>query len=140
MNYFTVDILTPEKTVATGIPAESLIIPTVRGQINVLPNHTHIINELSTGVLTIFGGADDPDVDYSVSGGICKVLNDRVIVMGHTAEKNTDINLERAEAALQNALERLNSGDTMTDSEIEHYRHKAERAQIRIQLAQTHQK
>ncbi len=134
MNYFTVDILTPEKIVAEGIPAESLLIPTVRGQINVLPNHTHIINELTTGVLTVFGGADDPDVDYSVSGGICKVLNDRVIVMSHTAEKYSDIDLERAQQALQHAQEKLTSGEPLTDEEIEQYRNKAERAQIRIQL------
>ncbi len=137
MNYFTVDILTPEKIVAEGIPAESLLIPTVRGQINVLPHHTHIINELTTGVLTVFGGADDPDVDYSVSGGICKVLNDRVIVMSHTAEKNSEIDLERAEAALKNAQDRLISEEPLTDAEIEQYRHKAERAAIRIQLAKT---
>lgn len=137
MNYFTVDILTPEKIVAEGIPAESLLIPTVRGQINVLPHHTHIINELKTGVLTAFGGADDPDVDYSVSGGICKVLNDRVIVMAHTAEKKVDIDLERAEAALKNAQDRLTSGDPLTDEEVEQFRHKAERAEIRIQLAKT---
>ena len=134
MNYFTVDILTPEKIVAEGIPAESLLIPTVRGQINVLPNHTHIINELTTGVLTVFGGADDPDVDYSVSGGICKVLNDRVIVMSHTAEKYSDIDLERAQQALKHAQEKLTSGEPLTDEEIEQYRNKAERAQIRIQL------
>ena len=138
MNYFTVDILTPEKIVAKGVPAESLIIPTVRGQINVLPNHTHIINELSTGVLTVFGSADDPDIDYSVSGGICKVLNDKVIVMTHVAEKNTDIDLERAERALQHAKDKLHSSDeVLSDEEIEQYRNKAERAEIRIQLSKT---
>ncbi|MBC99685.1 MAG: ATP synthase F1 subunit epsilon [Halobacteriovoraceae bacterium] len=139
MNYFTVDILTPEKIVAEGIPAESLLIPSVRGQINVLPNHTHIINELATGVLTVFGGADDPDVDYSVSGGICKVLNDKVIVMTHIAEKNTEIDLERAERALEHAQEKLNSGEPLSDAKVEQYRNKAERAQIRIQLAKTNQ-
>lgn len=138
MNYFTVDILTPEKIVAKGVPAESLIIPTVRGQINVLPNHTHIINELSTGVLTVFGSADDPDIDYSVSGGICKVLNDKVIVMTHVAEKNTEIDLERAERALQHAKDKLHSSDeVLSDEEIEQYRNKAERAEIRIQLSKT---
>jgi len=137
MNYFTVDILTPEKIVAEGIPAESLLIPTVRGQINILPNHTHIINELHTGILTVYGGADDPDLDYSVSGGICKVLNDKVIIMSHTAEKNTDIDLHRAEQALANAQERLQSGEPLTDREIEQFRNKAERAKIRIQLAST---
>jgi F-type H+-transporting ATPase subunit epsilon len=55
MKYYTVDILTPSKIIAKNIPAESLLIPTVRGQINVLENHTHIVSKLSTGVLTVFG-------------------------------------------------------------------------------------
>ena len=136
MNYFTVDVLTPEKVVAKDIPAESMLIPTVRGQINILPHHTHLINRLSTGVLSIFGGADDPDRHFSVTYGICKVLEDKVIIMSHTSEENTEISAERAEAALNAALDRLNSGDAMTDVELEKYRRKAERAQLRVQLAQ----
>lgn len=134
MNFFTVDILTPEKVVVQGVPAESLLIPTVRGQINVLPKHTHIINELKTGVLTIFGGADDPDVNYFVSGGICKVLNDRVIVMSHLAEAQKEIDAEVAQQTLERAQEVLQSGDLLTDEDIEKYRNKLERAQIQIQL------
>ena len=136
MNYFTVDVLTPEKVVAKDIPAESMLIPTVRGQINILPHHTHLINRLSTGVLSIFGGADDPDRHFSVTYGNCKVLEDKVIIMSHTSEENTEISAERAEAALNAALDRLNSGDAMTDVELEKYRRKAERAQLRVQLAQ----
>lgn len=136
MNYFTVDVLTPEKVVAKDIPAESMLIPTVRGQINILPHHTHLINRLSTGVLSIFGGADDPDRHFSVTYGICKVLEDKVIIMSHTSEENTEISAERAEEALNAALERLNSGEALSDDEIEKYRRKAERAQLRMQLAQ----
>jgi F-type H+-transporting ATPase subunit epsilon len=137
MNYFTVDVLTPEKTVAKGIPAESLLIPTIRGQINVLPHHTHIINRLSTGVLTIFGGADDPDRDFSVSHGICKVLEDRVIIMSHTAEECDAIDVERANRALENAEGKLNSGEALSDEDLIKFRRKAERAKLRIQMAQS---
>ncbi len=136
MNYFTVDVLTPEKIVAKGIPAESLLIPTVRGQINILPHHTHLINKLSTGVLTIFGGADDPDLDYSISHGICKVLEDRVIIMSHTAEECTVIDESRATRALEHAEAKLNGGEPLTDEELTKYRRKAERAKLRLQLSQ----
>lgn len=136
MNYFTVDVLTPEKVVAKDVPAESLLIPTVRGQINVLPHHTHLINRLSTGVLSIFGGADDPDRHFSVTYGICKVLEDKVIIMSHTSEENREISAERAQQALDAALERLNSGEALTDAEVEKYRRKVERAQLRVQLSQ----
>ena len=136
MNYFTVDLLTPEKVVAKDIPAESLIIPTVRGQINVLPHHTHIINRLGTGVLSIFGGADDPYRHFSVTYGICKVLENKIIIMSHTSEENHEIDEERATRALENATIHLNSEEPMTDDEVEKFRRKAERAQLRIQLAQ----
>lgn len=136
MNYFTVDVLTPEKVVARDVPAESLLIPTVRGQINILPHHTHLINRLSTGVLSIFGGADDPDRHFSVTYGICKVLEDKVIIMSHTSEENHEISAERAQQALEAAQERLNSGDALSDDELEKYRRKVQRAQLRVQLAQ----
>ncbi len=136
MNYFTVDVLTPEKVVAKDVPAESLLIPTVRGQINILPHHTHLINRLSTGVLSIFGGADDPDRHFSVTYGICKVLEDKVIIMSHTSEESHEISVERAQEALEAALSRLNSGDALSDEEVEKYRRKVERAQLRVQLAQ----
>lgn len=136
MNYFTVDLLTPEKVVAKDIPCESLIIPTVRGQINVLPHHTHLINRLSTGVLSIFGGADDPDRHFSVTYGICKVLEDKVIIMSHTSEECKNIDEERAQRALENAQARLSSGDALSDEEIQKFQRKVERAQIRLQIAQ----
>ena len=136
MNYFTVDLLTPEKVVAKDIPAESLIIPTVRGQINVLPHHTHIINRLGTGTLSIFGGADDPDRHFSVTYGICKVLENKVIIMSHTSEENHEIDVERATRALEDAQAHLNSEKPMTDDEVEKFRRKVERAQLRIQIAE----
>jgi F-type H+-transporting ATPase subunit epsilon len=136
MNYFTVDVLTPEKVVAKDVPAESLLIPTVRGQINILPHHTHLINRLSTGELSIFGGADDPDRHFSVTYGICKVLEDKVIIMSHTSEENHEISADRAQEALDNALSRLNGGDALSDDEVEKFRRKAERAHLRLQLSQ----
>jgi len=136
MNYFTVDVLTPEKVVAKDIPAESLLVPTVRGQINILPHHTHLINRLSVGVLSIFGGADDPDRDFAVTHGICKVLEDKVIIMSHTSEEVHEIDVERAKRALEHAESKLSGGEGLSDHEIRKFRRKAERAQLRIQLAQ----
>ena len=39
------------------LPADALIVPTTRGQINILENHTHIVTKLDTGWLSVFGGA-----------------------------------------------------------------------------------
>jgi F-type H+-transporting ATPase subunit epsilon len=136
MKYFVVDILTPSKIIAKAIPAESLLIPTVRGQINVLENHTHIVTTLETGVLTVFGGPDYADRNFIVSGGVCKILENKVVILANTAEESTDVNVERAKLSLQNAEEKLKNTEGLSYEEVDEYVQKAERARLRIQLAE----
>jgi F-type H+-transporting ATPase subunit epsilon len=135
MNNYLVDILTPEKVLARSVPAESLLVPTERGQINVLKDHTHIISKIVPGVVSVFGGADDPDRYFAVTVGICKILDNRVIVLANTAEESRDVDIERAKSALKVAEEKLISSDNLSDDEIVKYRRKAERAKLRIQMA-----
>lgn len=136
MKYYTVDILTPSKIIAKNIPAESLLIPTVRGQINVLENHTHIVSKLSTGVMTVFGGPDYADRHFLVSSGVCKILENKITVLANTSEESTDVNVERAKLSLQNAEEKLKNTEGLSLLEIDEYVQKAERAKLRIQLAE----
>ena len=137
MNYFTVDVLTPSRVLGKGLPAESLLIPTSAGQINVLPEHTHIVIQLSVGTLSVFGGANDADRHFSISHGVCKVLKDKVIILSNSSEEQHDIDVERAERALKFAQEKLSSG-TLVDEELVKFHRKKERAQLRIQLAKNY--
>jgi len=140
MNFFTVDILTPSSVVARNVPAETLLIPTVRGQINVLPEHTHLITKLQPGILSIMGGADDPDRHFSVTTGTCKILKDKVTILAETCEEDKMIDSERAKRALDFATEKLSHPESLTTDESEKYRRKVERAKLRIQLAATAKK
>jgi F-type H+-transporting ATPase subunit epsilon len=135
MNHFTVDVLTPNRVVARDVPAEALLIPTERGQINVLANHTHVVTKLSTGMLSIFGGSDDPDRHFSVSHGICKVLEDKIVILSNTSEEQHEIDSERAARALKYAQDKLAS-ESLDDEELVKYQRKVDRALLRLQLAQ----
>lgn len=139
MNYFLVDVLTPYKVLAKAVPAESLLVPTVRGQINLLPEHTHVIAKLDTGTLSLFGGADDPDRHFSITTGVLKVLGKKITILTNVGEEGKEINLERAQRALKNASDKLLS-ESLSDDELLKYRRKVERAQLRIQIAQKYQK
>jgi F-type H+-transporting ATPase subunit epsilon len=134
MNFFTVDVLTPYNVVARDIPAENVLVPTSRGQINILKEHTHLVTQLDTGELSVFGSEDDPDRFFSISTGICKILKDKVLILANTSEEATDIDVDRATRALENAQSKLKD-ETLTDEEIMKYRRKVERAQLRLQLA-----
>lgn len=134
-NFFTVDILTPSKAVAKNLPAEALLIPTAAGQINVLANHTHIVSKLETGKISVFGGPDDPDRHFTVTAGICKVLENKVTILANTSEEDVEIDAERAKAALNNANEMLNH-TALNDEDYVKYMRKRERAQLRLQMAE----
>jgi F-type H+-transporting ATPase subunit epsilon len=136
MNHYTVDVLTPSNVVVKDMPAESLLVPTVRGQINILAEHTHMVTKLDTGVLTSFGAADDPDRHFVLTTGLCKVLDGKVVILAKTAEETTNIDTDRAEAALKVAQDHLAHPENLTDYEYEKYFRKAERAKIRIQMSQ----
>ncbi len=132
-NHYTVDILTPNKVVAKNLPAESLLIPTEGGQINVLENHTHIVTKLATGELSVFGGSGDADRFFTITAGVCKVLNDKVVILSQVSEENKDIDVERAKKSQKNAEEML-SKDSLTDEERTKYFRKIERSKLRVQL------
>ncbi len=134
MKQFTVDVLTPSRAVARKIPAQALLIPTSRGQINVLPDHTHVVTQLSTGMLSIFGGADDPDRHFTVTHGICKVLEDKIVILSNTSEEQHEIDLDRATRALKFAEDKL-ANEALDEEDHLKFHRKAERAKLRIQFA-----
>ncbi|OIQ18324.1 MAG: ATP synthase F1 subunit epsilon [Bacteriovorax sp. MedPE-SWde] len=138
MNNFTVDILTPSRVIAKNVPAENVLIPTLRGQIEVKKDHTHVVEKLSTGIISIFGGSDDADKHFVVTTGVCKILNDKITILSNVATSGVEVDVERAQLSLDNAQEMLSQ--TLSDDELVKYRRKVERAQLRLQLAKTAKK
>ncbi|MCY4643630.1 MAG: ATP synthase F1 subunit epsilon [Bacteriovoracales bacterium] len=135
MAYFAVDVLTPYKVLAKNIPADGLFIPTTRGEINVLPHHTHIISQLETGILKCVSSSGSGEESFMVTTGIVKVLKNKITVLAQVAEKAQDIDVERAKKALEMAKSKISSGEILDDEQLEKYRRKLARALVRTTLA-----
>jgi F-type H+-transporting ATPase subunit epsilon len=133
MSYFKVDIFTPAGVVDKNIDASSVVISTVRGEIAILPEHTHIITELAPGIMTV--KTDKGDRHFFLTTGIAKVLKNKVTILAHTSEKAESIDKERAQAALQKAKDKLSGKENLVDIELIKYRRKLERAEYRLRLA-----
>ena len=132
----TTDILTPEKALLRDAPSSSLLVPTARGQINILEHHAPLMASLAPGILSVFGGPEEADHHFVSTFGLCRVLGPRVTILLRACEEAREIDLERAQRALDNAREVLSSRDDLSDGDIQKWRGKIERAHIRIQLAQ----
>jgi F-type H+-transporting ATPase subunit epsilon len=130
---FKLNLFTPKGVVIKDLECNDIVIPTVRGEINILPEHTHILTELSTGILT----AKTPMGlrHFSVTAGLCRVLKDTVTILSFTSERAEDIDLERARSAKAKAHDRLSGKDTLTDVDLIKFRRKMERAELLLRLA-----
>lgn len=125
------EVITPEKLVLREV-VDEVIVPGLEGELGILPNHTPLISQLKTGVLSYKSGNDK--VQMHVSGGFVEVLSDRVSVLSDVAERTDEIDLDRAQRARERAEKRLTSsgGD---DVDFRRAELKLQRALIRIQLA-----
>ena len=123
------EVITPEK-VALRETVDEVVVPGVGGEFGILPDHTPLISQVQTGVLTYRLGTDKRQMH--VSGGFVEVLPDRVSVLTDVAEKPEEINVERAQSARERAEKRLAANSD--DIDINRAQLKLLRAQTRIQL------
>lgn len=133
MSVFKLNLYTPENVIARELECSEIVVPTVRGDIDILPEHTHILTELGTGVL--MAKSDSGTRHFSVTAGLCRVMQDKVTILSFTSEKPEDIDLERAKSAEAKAKSRLNGEESLNDVELIKFRRKLERAQLRLKLA-----
>jgi F-type H+-transporting ATPase subunit epsilon len=105
MAKLSVELVTPERLLVDEQNVDMVIAPGVAGQLAVLPNHAPLITELEPGVIIL--RRDDADQMLAVSGGFFEVLRNKITVLADTSERSTEIDLERAQAARDRALQEL---------------------------------
>ena len=130
---FKLNLFTPKGVVIKDLECNDIVIPTVRGEINILPEHTHILTELSTGILTAKTSMGPRH--FSVTAGLCRVLKDTVTILSFTSESAEGIDIERAKSAKAKSMDRLSGKENLTDVDLIKFRRKHERAELRIRVA-----
>ena len=127
---FQLEIVTPEKKVVDAA-AEEVQIPGKNGYLGVLPGHAPLITELSVGEITYRENATEQKL--AVAWGFAEVLPNKVTILAETAERPSEINVERARKAKERAEQRLTSGDTSVD--VDRALDALHRAETRIDVA-----
>lgn len=105
-------IVTPERVVFEDT-VDAVILPTVDGEITVLPHHIPLVSLLSAGVLRIKKGAEETPL--AVSSGVIEVDGKRVVVLADTAERADELEEEKIEKARQAAQKLM--AEKRTDAE-----------------------
>ncbi len=129
---FLLEIVIPERQLVSE-RVDAVRAPGIAGEFGVLPSHERFITGLDTGMLRYRSAGSGEWTELSVSSGLVEVLPDRVIVLAQTAETAQDIDIVRAEAALERARERLKNPED--DADIERALEALKRSTVRLQAA-----
>lgn len=131
MSQLQLEVVTPERRVASE-SVNSVTVPGLGGEMQILPGHAALISELQTGVLTY--NQDDTNFQLHVSGGFVEVSDDKVTVLAEVAERAEEIDAARARLAREHTEKQLNAWSG-TEEDFEVARAKLERSMVRLQLA-----
>ena len=113
----TLEIVTPEAKVYSDT-IDSVVIPTVEGEIGVLPGHIPLLTQVEDGELRVTKGATTELL--VVSGGFAQIDGDRVRVLAENAINEAKIDEHAVEAALKRAEEQLKEATGMDPQQYEH--------------------
>ena len=113
----TLEIVTPEAKVYSDT-IDSVVIPTVEGEIGVLPGHIPLLTQVEDGELRVTKGATTQLL--VVSGGFAQIDGDRVRVLAENAINEEKIDEHAVEVALKRAEEQLKETKDMDPQQYEH--------------------
>lgn len=85
-------------------------LPGVKGELGVLPGHTHLLTALATGVVTYT--ADSRENKLVVKDGFAEVQPDRVTVLVTDARLPDEIDGDHENKELEKAIEALKTVDS----------------------------
>lgn len=98
------EIITPEQIVHEDT-VDEVILPTLSGEVAILPGHIPLTTQLAAGDLRARKGAQTQDL--AVDRGFVRVLGDTVSVLTEAAIHVEEIDASAVEAAQKRALEAL---------------------------------
>jgi F-type H+-transporting ATPase subunit epsilon len=131
MSPIKLDIVTAERQVYSG-EVDMLVAPGIDGQLGILPHHVPLMTILKAGEMV--AEKDGNGICWAISGGFLEVRPDRVIVLADAAERDDEIDIERAESARRRAEKLLKEHPVGVD--VSRAEAALQRSMVRLQVGQ----
>lgn len=128
-----VDIVTPEKMLYSG-DVEMVTLPGTNGQMGILRGHAPLLSTLDIGEIVLHSRAGNEYL--AVSGGVVEVRPDKVTILADVAEAGTEIDEDRASAALERARQSL--AENPPPQQVPEIMASLRRSSLRLKVARRH--
>ena len=111
------EIVTPEARVYSDT-IDTVVIPTVEGEVGILPGHISLLTQVADGELRVTKGSETHLL--VVGGGFAEVEGDHVRVLAEHAITEDKIDERAVEDAMRRAEAQLRDAATADPAEFEH--------------------
>jgi F-type H+-transporting ATPase subunit epsilon len=111
------EIVTPDARVYSDT-IDSVVIPTVEGEVGILPGHIPLLTQVQHGELRVTKGTET--VLLAVSGGFAEIEDDRVHILAEHAITEEKIDEKAVEAAMKRAEAELDEAKHLDPQQYEH--------------------
>lgn len=128
-----VDIVTPEKMLYSG-DVEMVTLPGTNGQMGILRGHAPLLSTLDIGEIVLH--SREGNEYLAVSGGVVEVRPDKVTILADVAEAGTEIDEDRAAAALERARQSL--AENPPPQQVPEIMASLRRSSLRLKVARRH--
>ncbi|MEK6775398.1 MAG: F0F1 ATP synthase subunit epsilon [bacterium] len=126
------EMVTPQR-LAFSEEVDEVILPGTLGEFGILPGHVPFFSTLQPGPVVVKKSGEE--IYYAVSGGFVEVHEDHVIVLAETAERSTEINVERVLASKARAEKLLHELKDVSSTEFMRAELRLKRALVREDIA-----
>ena len=113
----TLEIVTPEARVYSDT-IDSVVIPTVEGEIGILPGHIPLLTQVADGELRVTKGTTT--YYLVIGGGFAEIDGDKVSVLAERAIAEDQIDEKFVEDAMKRAEQAIREAKNMDPNEFEH--------------------
>jgi F-type H+-transporting ATPase subunit epsilon len=127
-----VSLTTPDRALVRGQEFDSVVAPSVMGQVTILPEHRPLLAEMEAGPIILKSAGSSES--FAVSGGFIEVAADVVTILADTAEKKAEIDTSRAQAAVKDAEAKLKTLNATEDAYADQMA-RAKRNRVRTEVA-----
>jgi F-type H+-transporting ATPase subunit epsilon len=112
----TLEIVTPEALVYSE-SVDTVVIPTVEGEIGILPGHIPLVTQVGAGELRATKG--NVTQFLVVGGGFAQVTGEKVSILAENAIQEDKIDEHAVEDAMKRAENALKTKESLGAAEIE---------------------
>lgn len=113
----TLEIVTPDARVYSDT-IDSVVVPTVEGEVGILPGHIPLLTQVEHGELRVTKGTET--ILLAISGGFAEIEADRVHVLAEHAISEEKIDEKAVEEAMKRAEKQLEEAKHLDPQQYEH--------------------